>query len=182
MTDEVLFLDSLDRKSDKTEKPWVVYALHTQNPLWRSKTYSTYIGASNDHDRRLRQHNGEIAKGAKKTIKKRPWKKNFVVSSFATEVYALQFEWKWNNQKKKYWNRTKEADMPFGTQVKDRCQRLVWMFGRERVVQKAPKLHSQTYTVQCALSEKEFCSHISMPISELRLKHPHVTYVFDVVF
>ncbi|KNC52687.1 structure-specific endonuclease SLX1 [Thecamonas trahens ATCC 50062] len=57
----------------------------------------TYIGYTNDPRRRLRQHNGEIAGGAKKTKSKRPWDMVLLVYGFTTEVSALQFEWHWTH-------------------------------------------------------------------------------------
>ena len=46
------------KTSDK--KPWFVYLLRCANN-------SLYCGVTNDLDKRLRQHNGEIAGGAKYT-------------------------------------------------------------------------------------------------------------------
>jgi structure-specific endonuclease subunit SLX1 len=54
----------------------------------------TYVGATIDPDRRLRQHNGEISGGAKAT-KGRAWRRVFLVSGFEDERACLQFEWRW---------------------------------------------------------------------------------------
>jgi structure-specific endonuclease subunit SLX1 len=54
----------------------------------------TYVGATVDPDRRLRQHNGEITGGARAT-KGRAWKRVFLVGGFADERAALRFEWRW---------------------------------------------------------------------------------------
>ena len=54
----------------------------------------TYVGATIDPDRRLRQHNGEICGGACAT-KGRSWKRRFLVGGFADERAALRFEWRW---------------------------------------------------------------------------------------
>lgn len=45
-------------------------------------------------DRRLRQHNGELVGGARAT-KGRSWRRVFLIGPFASEVPALQFEWRW---------------------------------------------------------------------------------------
>ncbi len=58
---------------------------------------SFYIGYSVDIYHRLRQHNGEIVGGAKKTRYKRPWQIICHISGFGDKVSALQFEWKWQH-------------------------------------------------------------------------------------
>lgn len=57
----------------------------------------TYVGYTNNPSRRIRQHNGEIQGGAKKTIKGRPWRFALIVSGFANEHDALSFEWYWQH-------------------------------------------------------------------------------------
>lgn len=52
-----------------------------------------YIGATVDPTRRLRQHNGELAGGARRTRDRGPWSFVCVVSGFRTWREALQFEW-----------------------------------------------------------------------------------------
>lgn len=54
----------------------------------------TYVGATVDPDRRLRQHNGEICGGARAT-KGRCWKRRYLIGGFADERAALRFEWRW---------------------------------------------------------------------------------------
>ena len=52
----------------------------------------TYVGATIDPNRRLRQHNGEISGGARATSGK-TWTRRFLVGGF--EKAALRFEWRW---------------------------------------------------------------------------------------
>lgn len=54
----------------------------------------TYVGITPDLDRRLRQHNGELAGGAKATHG-RQWKRVCYVRGFPDHRAALQFEWRW---------------------------------------------------------------------------------------
>jgi predicted GIY-YIG superfamily endonuclease len=61
----------------------------------------TYVGATVDPDRRLRQHNGEIAGGASAT-RGRTWRRVCFVEGFPSEREALQFEWKWKNLSRGY--------------------------------------------------------------------------------
>ena len=62
--------------------------------LEASDTNKTYIGATVDPDRRLRQHNGQIGGGAKAT-RGHTWHRVALVSGFPDERAALQFEWAW---------------------------------------------------------------------------------------
>lgn len=57
------------------------------------KNGKTYVGKTYDIYIRLRQHNGEISGGAKKTEKHRPWRIICYVSGVPDSVTALQFEW-----------------------------------------------------------------------------------------
>jgi len=54
----------------------------------------TYIGATTDVKRRLRQHNRELKGGAKYTSQGN-WTCVGYVSGFPTWKEALKFEWKW---------------------------------------------------------------------------------------
>jgi predicted GIY-YIG superfamily endonuclease len=52
----------------------------------------TYVGYTVNLKKRIRQHNGEIKGGAKKTQKYRPWKLVAWVTGFPYERTALQYE------------------------------------------------------------------------------------------
>jgi structure-specific endonuclease subunit SLX1 len=62
---------------------------------------ATYIGATVDLNRRLRQHNKEIVGGAMATGRKidkgQIWSRHCYVSGFPTWQATLQFEWRWKH-------------------------------------------------------------------------------------
>ena len=66
---------------------------------------STYIGATVDLDRRLRQHNKEIKGGAYATGSKvsqgESWVRAAHVEGFPDWPAALQFEWRWKQLSRK---------------------------------------------------------------------------------
>ena len=61
----------------------------------------TYIGATVDPDRRLRQHNGEIQGGARATRRCKEWKRVLLVQPFPEQRDALQFEWMWKRKSRR---------------------------------------------------------------------------------
>ena len=74
---------------------WTCYLLCTPDRK------HTYIGATLDPDRRLRQHNGDIKGGAKATRKCREWQTVLRVSPFPEQRDALQFEWMWKRRSRR---------------------------------------------------------------------------------
>ena len=81
------------------------YLLESLN---RSAKKKIYFGYTVDPYRRIRQHNGEIEGGAKKTRKNRPWQMLFYISGFIDSHLALQFEYRVNKElgKKRVCNST----------------------------------------------------------------------------
>lgn len=79
-----------------------VYLLH-------STDNSTYIGATVDLDRRLRQHNKIIKGGAHATSMKvnagQTWERACYVEGFPDWQAALQFEWRWKQISRKLSNK-----------------------------------------------------------------------------
>jgi structure-specific endonuclease subunit SLX1 len=67
---------------------------------------NTYVGATVDLERRLRQHNKEIKGGAHATGFKvsqgETWLRAAHVSGFPDWQAALQFEWRWKHISRKY--------------------------------------------------------------------------------
>ena len=77
---------------EKMNPPFFVYLLE-------STRGTTYVGATVNLNRRLRQHNKEIKGGAKLTgravDKGFKWRRVCYATGFTTWKCALQFEWKW---------------------------------------------------------------------------------------
>ena len=72
---------------------WYCYLLQCDN--------KTYVGATVDPDRRLRQHNGELSGGAKAT-RGGVWTRKALVGPFEDNHKALSFEWHWKYNSKKF--------------------------------------------------------------------------------
>ena len=73
---------------------WFVYLLSTVDAPIR-----TYVGATLDINRRLRQHNGELAGGARATsMVPGGWYRVCYVSGFENQREALRFEWWWKRR------------------------------------------------------------------------------------
>lgn len=70
-----------------------------------STNHATYVGATVDLERRLRQHNQEIKGGAHATgmkVKKgEVWSRAAHVTGFPDWPAALQFEWRWKQLSRK---------------------------------------------------------------------------------
>ena len=73
--------------------------------LLLSTDHSTYVGATVDLERRLRQHNKEIKGGAHatsiKVLKGETWIRAAHVEGFPDWQSALQFEWRWKQLTRK---------------------------------------------------------------------------------
>ena len=73
--------------------------------LLLSSDNATYVGATVDLERRLRQHNKEIKGGAQatgmKVQKGETWVRVAHVEGFPNWTAALQFEWRWKHLSRK---------------------------------------------------------------------------------
>lgn len=79
--------------------------------LLLSSDNATYVGATIDLDRRLRQHNKEIKGGAfatsAKVNKGETWIRACHVEGFPDWQAALQFEWRWKHLSRQLSNKLK---------------------------------------------------------------------------
>ena len=91
-------MEEIETKPEK-DKEYFVYLLEATNK-------STYIGATVDLNRRLRQHNKELSGGAiatsNKVKKGEIWRRHCYISGFPTWQAALQFEWRWKQISRKF--------------------------------------------------------------------------------
>jgi structure-specific endonuclease subunit SLX1 len=96
--DELALTKDLTQDPTQDLKPSYVYLLQATNG-------ATYIGATIDLDRRLRQHNKELSGGAHATSMKvnqgQIWTRICHVSGFPSWQAALQFEWRWKQLSRK---------------------------------------------------------------------------------
>lgn len=82
--------------------------------LLLSSDNATYVGATIDLDRRLRQHNKEIKGGAHatsaKVTKGESWLRVCHVEGFPDWQAALQFEWRWKHLSRQLSNKLKPLE------------------------------------------------------------------------
>jgi predicted GIY-YIG superfamily endonuclease len=69
------------------EKEYICYIIVSHN------SNKTYVGITNNFEKRLRQHNGELVGGAKYTHDGRPWRLAAMIKGFQEHKQVLQFEW-----------------------------------------------------------------------------------------
>ena len=81
----------------------------------------SYIGYTNNIERRLRQHNGEIKGGAKYTTRNKNdnnlWEPICIVYGFEDKCEAMKCEWEWK-RKSGYLNRIKYINYIFNNEIK----------------------------------------------------------------
>lgn len=72
----------------------------------------TYVGITNNLERRIRQHNGECCGGAKYTTQGRPWRIYGYVEGFGEDKsLVLKFEWRWKYLSRRENGKTMERRM-----------------------------------------------------------------------
>ncbi len=90
--DEIVPICEEETKDAKDAKEFFVYLLES------SSKRTTYVGATVNLERRLRQHNKELSGGAHATGAKvargETWRRACHVTGFPTWQAALQFEWR----------------------------------------------------------------------------------------
>lgn len=88
-----------ENESAPKNSPYFVYLLTSYT------NRGTYVGVTNNLERRLRQHNGEIKGGARSTTMRwrhaGTWRYALWIGGFYTRREALQFEWRCHHETKK---------------------------------------------------------------------------------
>lgn len=90
MENNQLLNDKISNNKTSNNK-YYCYIIRSTNPAFSN---STYNGSTNNLNRRLRQHNGEIVGGAKATKGKGPWVYIAIWEGFGTHKEALSCEWR----------------------------------------------------------------------------------------
>ncbi|CAN6213579.1 unnamed protein product [Urochloa humidicola] len=143
------------------------YLLRSLCPRSKSRTY---IGFTVNPRRRIRQHNGEVASGAARTRRGRPWEMVLCIYGFPSNVAALQFEWAWQHPTDSFAVRQAAAEFKsfggIGNQVKlaytmlnlpswDNLNLTVNFFSSKntKFTKGCPSLPNQMKTVVCAMED-----------------------------
>ncbi|XXG85415.1 hypothetical protein AAC387_Pa11g0494 [Persea americana] len=87
---------------------WSVYLIIS------SQLPKTYVGATNDFSRRLKQHNGKLKGGAKASHAGRPWTCACIVQGFKDQSEACMFESKWKSFSRKLPRKKEVEDTGIG--------------------------------------------------------------------
>ena len=113
----------------------------------------TYVGVSNNVEKRLRAHNGEISGGAKYTTSKGGgWKHICIIHGFPTKIESMQFEWA-----------LKHIPPRNAGGIKNRIKKLVFLLNKERWTSKAPLAETMPLTIEW---KKKYCrpEDINLPV------------------
>lgn len=126
--------------------PFYVYLL-------LSSDNCTYVGATVDLDKRLRQHNKEIKGGAiatgSKVEKGEVWIRVAHVEGFPDWQAALQFEWRWKQLSRKLQSSVKEP-------LERRAKALKELISLERPTSKAKAYSEWPNPPQIVIEDDEF--------------------------
>ncbi|KAJ1622518.1 hypothetical protein T492DRAFT_600437, partial [Pavlovales sp. CCMP2436] len=90
-------LQEAPKRRPPTEPKPKTYSCYLLRSLHGMARGCVYIGFTVNPLRRLRQHNGEIKGGARKTSRFKPWEVVLVVHGFSNKIIALQFEYAWQH-------------------------------------------------------------------------------------
>ncbi|KAL6298491.1 hypothetical protein BKA93DRAFT_811093 [Sparassis latifolia] len=134
------------------------YACYLLKSIRTPHSTATYIGSTPSPPRRIRQHNGEIAGGAWKTKRNRPWVMQMIVHGFPSNLAALQFEWAWQQPHRSRHLRDEEVQAVFSGHRKFNYLRSNVLVARS-MVSSHPfntwPLHVKLFTAEAAKAWKD---------------------------
>tara|TARA_Y100000780_G_scaffold232505_2_gene264925 strand:+ start:4718 stop:5164 length:447 start_codon:yes stop_codon:yes gene_type:complete len=147
---------------DIKDKDWCVYMLIC------NENRRTYIGASNNPEKRLRAHNGEISGGAKSTQVNRPWSHIFIIENL-DKISALQLEWRL-----KRWKTKKNNKLTNCPGIKNRINNLFAVLNLEQwTSNSAPSISMPLHIIFFTKNES-----IELGVSTLK---NHITYEYKII-
>jgi structure-specific endonuclease subunit SLX1 len=121
--------------------------------LLLSSDNCTYVGATVDLDKRLRQHNKEIKGGAiatsNKVLKGETWIRVAHIKGFPDWQAALQFEWRWKQLSRKIQSTVKEP-------LERRVKALKFLLDLERPTSKAKAYSEWPIPPEVVIEDEEF--------------------------
>jgi structure-specific endonuclease subunit SLX1 len=121
--------------------------------LLLSSDNCTYVGATVDLDKRLRQHNKEIKGGAiatsNKVLKGETWIRVAHVEGFPDWQAALQFEWRWKQLSRKIQSAVKGP-------LERRVKALKFLLDLERPTSKAKAYSEWQMPPEVVIEDEEF--------------------------
>jgi len=121
--------------------------------LLLSSDNCTYVGATVDLDKRLRQHNKEIKGGAiatsNKVLKGETWIRVAHIKGFPDWQAALQFEWRWKQLSRKIQSTVKEP-------LERRIKALKNLLDLERPTSKAKAYSEWSNHPEVVIEDDEF--------------------------
>lgn len=159
------------RKDPPKRGKWVCYTIKS------GIKNATYVGKTNDLRRRIRQHNGELKGGAKKTKGKGPWTPFLVVKGFNWEHHCLQFEWALQHP----WDKKLGKRIPTRG-ITGRCKVLEHTLAKDKFTTSAPKTNKFTLQVHTSLSKVAYCKKVGISTQQFaarRAGQPFVRFVFE---
>lgn len=148
------------KKKKSNSKEYIVYCIHNNLKY-------TYIGITNNFQRRIRQHNGEIKGGAKYTRRYRPWKVIFTIHGLKSKREVLQLEWAIKHRRRKGYSG-----------IKGRIRTLEYLFDLpESWTKKAPPICTMNLKIKLhGLTIKKYCQYAG--IKELKFREgKNIQYV-----
>lgn len=159
------------RKDPPKRGKWMCYTVKSES------NSITYVGKTNDMHRRIRQHNGELQGGAKKTSGKGPWTPFIVVKGFHWEHHCLQFEWALQHP----WDKKLKKKISVRG-IAGRCKALEHTLAKDKFTSSAPKSTKFTLQVHSTLSRSTYCKKVGISEQQFlarRATQPFVTFYFE---